>query len=67
VTVGVVGFNEAALCFYEKVGFKREGVQRDGYYYDHQYHDFIMMSILEDEFRALQHPDTVSEGVRRLK
>jgi len=53
VSLGVVGFNERALRFYEKVGFKREGVQRDGYYYDHAFHDFVMMSILEDEFRQL--------------
>jgi len=53
VSVGVVGFNERALRFYEKVGFKREGLQRDGYYYDHAFHDFVMMSILEDEFRQL--------------
>jgi len=53
VSVGVVGFNERALRFYEKVGFKREGIQRDGYYYDHAFHDFVMMSILEDEFRQL--------------
>lgn len=52
VAVGVVGFNERALRFYEQVGFRREGLQRDGYYCDHQYHDFVMMSILEDEFRA---------------
>ncbi len=53
VSVGVVGFNERAIRFYEKVGFRKEGVQRDGYYYDHEYHDFVMMSILEDEFRKL--------------
>jgi len=53
VSVGVVGFNERALRFYEKVGFRREGIQRDGYYYDHAFHDFVMMSILEDEFRQL--------------
>ncbi|KYK32315.1 MAG: hypothetical protein AYK19_03310 [Theionarchaea archaeon DG-70-1] len=55
VSIGVVGFNKRALQFYEKVGFKKEGVQRDGYYYDHEYHDFVMMSILEDEFRELHH------------
>lgn len=54
VAVGVVGFNEAALRFYEKVGFQREGIQRDGYYYGHRYYDFVMMSILEDEYRALR-------------
>lgn len=53
VAVGVVGFNERALRFYEKVGFQREGIQREGYYHDHQYHDFVMMSILEHEFRML--------------
>ncbi len=50
VAIGVVGFNERALRFYEKIGFKREGVQRAGYFYDHAYHDFVMMSLLEDEF-----------------
>jgi RimJ/RimL family protein N-acetyltransferase len=49
--VGVVGFNKRALRFWEKVGFRQEGVQRDGYYYDGKYYDFVMMSILEDEFR----------------
>ncbi|MBI3948626.1 MAG: GNAT family N-acetyltransferase [Armatimonadetes bacterium] len=52
LSVGVVGFNERALRFWEKIGFRREGVQRDGYYLDHAYHDFVMMSILEQEFRA---------------
>jgi diamine N-acetyltransferase len=54
VAVGVVGFHQEALRFYETVGFKKEGLQREGYYYNHEYHDFVMMSILEDEFRALQ-------------
>ena len=54
VAIGVVGFNERALGFYEQVGFRREGIQRDGYYIGHQYHDFVMMSILEDEFRKVQ-------------
>jgi RimJ/RimL family protein N-acetyltransferase len=61
VAIGVVAFNEAALRFYEKVGFKREGVQRDGYYHNHQYHDFIMMSILETEFRAVQRANNTQE------
>lgn len=52
VSLGVVGFNERALRFYESVGFRREGVQRDGYFYDGRYHDFIMMSLLAEEYRA---------------
>jgi diamine N-acetyltransferase len=59
VSVGVVGSNERAIRFYEKVGFRREGIQRDGYYYDHTYSDFVMMSILEDEFRRL-HSSTMA-------
>jgi len=53
VAIGVVGFNERALRFWTKIGFKKEGVQRDGYFYDGKYHDFVLMSILEDEFRKL--------------
>jgi RimJ/RimL family protein N-acetyltransferase len=53
VAIGEVAFNEKAIHFWEKVGFKKEGIQRDGYYYNHKYHDFVMMSILEDEFREL--------------
>ena len=53
VAIGVVGFNEKAIRFWEKVGFKKEGIQRDGYYYNHKYYDFVMMSILENEFREL--------------
>jgi len=52
VSVGVVGLNERALRYWESLGFKREGVQRDGYYCDNRYSDFVMMSILEDEYRA---------------
>ncbi len=51
VSIGVVGFNEKAVRFYERIGFRREGVQRDGYYWNHRYYDFVMMSILEDEYR----------------
>jgi RimJ/RimL family protein N-acetyltransferase len=47
VVIGLVGFNQQGLASYEKAGFKR-----DGYFYDHRNHDFVMMSILEDVFRA---------------
>lgn len=52
IAIGVVGFNHAALAFYERVGFQKEGIQEEGYYYHYQYHDFIMMRILKDEFIA---------------
>ncbi len=53
VAVGVAGFNEAAIRFYVKHGFRREGIEREGYYYNHRYHDFVMMAILEDEYRQM--------------
>lgn len=53
ISIGVVGFNEPALRFYEKVGFKKEGIQEEGYYCNFQYHDFIMMRILKREFMQL--------------
>jgi len=53
VSIGVVGFNERALRFWEGLGFKKEGVERDGYYCDNEYSDFVLMSILEDEYRKL--------------
>ncbi len=51
VSVGVVGFNKRALNFWKSLGFRKEGVERDGYYCDDKYSDFVMMSILEDEYR----------------
>ncbi len=53
VSVGVAALNERALRFWEGLGFKREGVEREGYYCDNEYSDFIMMSILEEEYNAL--------------
>jgi diamine N-acetyltransferase len=52
VAIGVVGFNEGALRFWERLGFRKEGVQRDGYLHGGAFSDFVMMSILEDEWRA---------------
>jgi len=54
VAIGVVGFNEPALAFWRKLGFTEEGLQRDGYRHDGSFHDFVMMSMLEDDWRARQ-------------
>lgn len=51
IELDVFAFNERAIHTYEKLGFQREGVKRDMLYYNHQYHDAILMSILEHEFR----------------
>src|SRR5659263_561824 len=51
LVIGVVGFNEIGLKFLESIGFIKEGTQREGYFHNGKYSDFIMMSLLEDEYR----------------
>ncbi|WP_088831942.1 GNAT family N-acetyltransferase [Paenibacillus tyrfis] len=63
VELSVYAFNDRAIHVYEKLGFKREGVQRDCLYWNHQYHDAITMSILDHEFRKLHMPDRFNDGV----
>jgi RimJ/RimL family protein N-acetyltransferase len=58
VELNVFSYNERAIHVYQKLGFKKEGVQREALYYNHQYHDSIIMSILEDEYRALHSKKT---------
>ncbi|MFW9894136.1 MAG: GNAT family N-acetyltransferase [Candidatus Thorarchaeota archaeon] len=51
VAIYVMRFNTRALRFWTELGFQHEGIARQSYYYNSQYSDFIMMSILEDEYR----------------
>ncbi|UFJ39880.1 GNAT family N-acetyltransferase [Brevibacillus humidisoli] len=60
IELNVFSYNKRAAHVYEKLGFQREGVQRDALYYNHEYHDSILMSILEDEYRALHGKKTPS-------
>ena len=50
ISIGVVGFNKKAIRFWKSLGFKKEGIHREEYYCDNKYSDFIMMSILENEY-----------------
>ena len=50
VSIGVVGLNTPALGFYEKIGFKQEGIQEQGYFHNGEFSDFIMMRILKSEY-----------------
>jgi RimJ/RimL family protein N-acetyltransferase len=65
VSVGVVGFNKRALRFWRGLGFRKEGVQRDGYYCDGEYSDFVMMSILENEYKAQQKENTHAHNPKK--
>lgn len=51
IELGVLPFNDRAVYTYEKIGFQREGILRDGEFFNHRYHDLIVMSMLEHEFR----------------
>lgn len=51
VAIGVVGANTEALAFYNRIGFRQEGILEQGYYYDGEYSDFIMMRILRSEWK----------------
>ena len=50
----VYSFNPRAEKVYLKAGFKREGVLRDAIMDGNEYADDILMSILEDEWKALK-------------
>lgn len=50
IGLDVFSYNSRAIKTYEKLGFKREGVIRDELFLNGEYHDSILMGILEDEF-----------------
>ena len=51
IELEVYDFNPRAQHVYAKAGFVREGVRRDALLWDGEYHDAIVMSILEDEYK----------------
>ncbi|MBR4462448.1 MAG: GNAT family N-acetyltransferase [Erysipelotrichaceae bacterium] len=51
VSIGVVARNTDALEFYKRIGFRQEGILEEAYYYNNEYSDFIMMRILEQEWK----------------
>lgn len=50
IELGVYAFNPRAIRAYEKAGFRREGVRREALYWEGEYHDMIIMSVLEQEW-----------------
>lgn len=51
VGLSVFEFNEAAISAYEKLGFEREGRMQRAIRRDEEYHDAILMRILDSEWR----------------
>ena len=56
VELDVLSINARAKSLYENLGFRVEGRKRDAYRDGPGYCDAIIMSLLEDEFRASQIP-----------
>ena len=48
----VFAFNGRAQHVYRKLGFQKEGVRRDALLWEGDYHDAIVMSLLEADYRA---------------
>ena len=55
IGLGVYENNKAALNCYLKSGFNIEGVARDILWYNGEFLSMVEMSILEDDWRALNH------------
>jgi RimJ/RimL family protein N-acetyltransferase len=53
VDLVVLEYNHRAIACYRKCGFVQEGVARDSALVAGEWHNDVMMSILEDEYRAL--------------
>ena len=51
VELTVFGFNTRAIRAYEKVGFRQVGRQREAIFRGGQWHDVVLMDILQREFR----------------
>ncbi len=51
VWLAVLDTNTVAIRLYEKQGFQIEGKYREAIFRDGTYHDYVLMSILEQEYR----------------
>ncbi|HTZ56705.1 MAG TPA: GNAT family N-acetyltransferase [Acidobacteriaceae bacterium] len=49
--------NGRARYVYESFGFQKEGIMREAVYRDGQWHSLILMSLLENEYRAKREGD----------
>jgi RimJ/RimL family protein N-acetyltransferase len=54
VTISCFSYNTGAARLYERLGFVKEGVKREFMWFNGSWHNGIMMSMLEDEWRILR-------------
>ena len=52
VWLAVLEYNDAARHLYERQGMKVEGRYRDAIFREGRYHDYVLMSLLEEEYRG---------------
>jgi len=54
VAIGVVVWNEGGIGFWKNIGFREEGRQIDGFLSGGKFADFVMLSLLEDDYREIK-------------
>lgn len=54
ITLETYATNIRALKFFEKIGFKKEGVLREAHYADGKYYDIISYGLLKREFQRIK-------------
>ncbi|MFO7698404.1 MAG: GNAT family protein [Anaerolineae bacterium] len=62
VDLRVLAYNARAIACYTRCGLRQEGVERDGAWVGDAWHDDVMMSILEHEYRQLRDSWGDTEG-----
>lgn len=50
IELTVLETNKSAICLYEKIGFKKEGIKRNCVFKNGKFVNMILMSILKEEF-----------------
>lgn len=46
-------YNDASIALLKSIGFQQEGIQREQYYEDGEYHDLVMLAILETDWESI--------------
>jgi len=52
IYLSVMSYNKRAICCYEKIGFKKIGVQREFMFVSGKYHDVYLYDMLASEFTS---------------
>lgn len=52
IAVRIADFNEGAVQFFKRAGYKLEGVQEQGCFYNDRFYDVILLRLLRDEYFA---------------